>query len=279
MPPSSLSRHVRRLRQETYPAVKKLAFDLGLLQGHTDYTRFVILGRSRSGSNFLRGLLNAHSQITAFGELFQNEEGISWGLSGYESTPRLEEQFRNEPVRFLESKIFCRVPKQIRAVGFKIFYYHAHSEKWQPVWDYLAGQPRLKVIHIRRQNILETHLSRKRAVLTDSWVNTSGEREKNPAVRLNYEECLADFEQTRGWEQEYERFFAGHDLLTLCYEELARDYAAEIGRVQRFLGVDAEPVAPQTFKQSAEPLSAAIVNYAELKERFAGTPWAAFFAE
>jgi len=48
-------------------------------------------------------------------------------------------------------------------------------------------------------------------------------------------------------------------------------------RIQEFLGVDYEAVQPATYKQSRLPLAVAISNYAELKERFNGTPWEMFF--
>jgi hypothetical protein len=36
-------------------------------------------------------------------------------------------------------------------------------------------------------------------------------------------------------------------------------------------------VNPSTFAQARQPLSKAIANYAELKERFSGTIWEEFF--
>jgi LPS sulfotransferase NodH len=260
------------LRHEAYRS-------LGSMSAHRNYTRFIILGRSRSGSNFLRGLLNSHRQVITFGELFGSDAAINWGLFGYPKTSQLLEQFRNDPVSFLESQVFREVPKQIQAVGFKLFYYHAHQEKWQPVWEYLAAQRELKVIHIRRDNLLKLHLSRKRARLTDRWVNLSGAPEQYAPILLDYQECLNEFVQTRKWESEYVQFFANHALLDVHYEALAQNYQGEIGRVQRFLGLSLDAVTPKTHQQSDQPLSASVSNYYELKERFQGTEWQDFFEE
>jgi hypothetical protein len=38
-------------------------------------------------------------------------------------------------------------------------------------------------------------------------------------------------------------------------------------------------VIPETFKQSRQPLSQAITNYFELKERFKGSPWESYFED
>lgn len=256
-----------------------MALDLGLLDGHKDYERFIILGRSRSGSNFLRGLLNSHSQLVALGEIFQNQMEIGWAYPGYFQTRRDFSLFLNDPVKFLDTKVYKRFPRHIRGVGFKIFYYHAQTENWKPVWDYLRAQKSIKVIHIKRRNILRTHLSRKLASLESNWVNTIGSQEDHRSLRLDYQECLDDFIQTRGWERDFDQAFADHPITEIIYEDLAEDYMGEMERLQQFLGVNFEQVKPQTFKQSGQLLSQAISNYDDLKARFLGTPWESFFED
>ncbi|HZD10817.1 MAG TPA: sulfotransferase [Candidatus Binatia bacterium] len=267
------------MKDRAYPYLQKVALETGLLPAGDRYTRFIILGRSRVGTNFLRGLLNSHNQVRVFGEVFQNKEQIAWALPGYRQSGSDLQLFRQQPVRFLEKKVFHKFPAQITAVGFKIFYYHARDPEWAPLWQYLQEQEALKVIHVKRRNILETHLSRQRAIRTDNWVNTTGERTHNGALALSFEECLKDFEQTRCWEEEHDAFFAAHDAIDVIYEELAADRATVMQQVQSFLGLAHQELAPETYKQSHAPLSAAIANFDELRERFAGTPWAPFFAD
>jgi len=266
-------------RYRLYPYLQNVALDLGLLDGHQDYERFIILGRSRSGSNFLRGLLNSHSQLVVLGEIFQNQTKIGWAYPGYLQTRRNYSLFLNDPIKFLDTKVFKKFPPQIAAVGFKIFYYHAQTANWQPIWNYLFAQKSLKVIHIKRRNILRTHLSRKLAAMDSNWVNTNGGQEDHRSVTLDYEECLNDFIQTREWEQNYDHLFEDHPITEVIYEDLAKDYSGEMGRLEGFLGVQAERVKPQTFKQSNQPLSQAISNFTELKAHFLGTPWESFFED
>ena len=85
------------------------------------------------------------------------------------------------------------------------------------------------------------------------------------------------FERVRGFEQKYGRMFGGCETLALAYEDLADRYEDETGRVQRFLGVEEEPLRSRTVVQEVRPLSEAIVNYAALEAAFASTPWADFF--
>ncbi len=273
---------MQRGKQQIYrmlPYLKNIGLESGLLPGHTDYTRFIILGRSRSGSNFLRGLLNEHRQVMVFGELFQNFEAFDWAMPGFRQTQRLLRLIQQDPVAFLEKKVFKRYPPVIGAVGFKIFYYHAQQDSRKVVWPHLLADEALRVIHIKRRNILKTHLSRQRALLTDTWVDTAGEKVEPPPITLDYETCLEDFNQTRTWEAEFDRLFQKHPTIQVAYEDLARSYTAEMSRIQDFLGVDLQQVSPQTRKQASQPLSTAIANFADLKKRFAGTPWEEFFIQ
>ena len=249
------------------------------MNSYSNYQKFIILGRSRSGSNYLRGLLNSHSQIHVFGELFQNKDQIGWAMSGYPQDDHTLQEFREHPVDFLEKKVFHNFPRRIRAVGFKIFYYHARDEQWLPVWEYLKALGGLKILHIKRKNILQTHLSRQRAIFTDSWFNLTGEKEQFKPISLDYEACMQDFIQTRQAEIETAAFFADHPILDVYYEELSEKNEQVMAEVMDFLGVRREQLKPETFKQSSQTLSTAIVNYGELKERFQGTPWAEFFSE
>lgn len=266
------------LKNAWSPYMKKLVFDFGL-NGHSAYTKFIILGRSRVGSNFLRGLLNAHPQIAAYGEIFRDVKAMDWDHLGYFQSPKMMTMLQNEPVKFLEEKVFGKYPRSTAAVGFKIFYYHARNGGEAPVWSFLRNMKDLRVIHLKRRNILKTHLSRQKAAVTDSWVNTSRSKGTQPAIQLDYAACLEDFSRTRAWEEEYDRLFADHAKIEVVYEELAGNYQAEMTRLQEFLGVNIETVAPATYRQSSQPLAQAIANYAELKEQFAGTPWAEFFTD
>lgn len=258
--------------------VRKRALNLGLY-GHRRYTPFIVLGRSRVGSNLLRGLLNAHPQVVAYGEVFRDAQSRDWDHVGYFQTEAMGTLVQRDPAGFLDREMFARYPRFVRAVGFKLFYYHARERGLDAVWPYLCGRQDLRVIHLTRQNILKTHLSRKRAALTGQWVKTAAAPSRGSAVELDYDECLRDFVETRTWEEAADREFTGHQVFRLEYERLADDYSSEMLAVQDFLGVDRHPVQPSTSAQSREPLSASIANYDELKDRFRGTPWVEFFTD
>ena len=258
--------------------LKKRALDCRLY-GHADYVPFLVLGRSRVGSNLLRGLLNAHPQITAFGEIFRDPGCFDWDHTGYFQSSASHKLLARDPVRFLDERVFGRYPRTTGAVGFKIFYYHARDGSASSVWQYLRERRDLRVIHLKRENLLQTHVSRKRAALTSRWVNTTGQPDAAESITLDYEQCLDDFRQTRAWERQGDDYFSGHLVLPVRYEPLAADPGAEATRIQEFLGIRPHDVVPTTTRQSHQPLSRTISNYAVLKEQFTGTEWERFFTE
>lgn len=176
--------------------LQKIALNRGLLDGHSDYCKFIILARGRSGSNFLRGLLNSHSGVITFGELFRFCDSIGWEFPEYDrylQSRNLISLMQKDPCKFLETDVFRKFQKGILAVGFKIFYYHAQEDPRKNVWTYLKNRKDLKIIHLKRNNTLRVIFSLKKASKTNKWTNTTGEIEEDFTVPLDYEECRQAF--------------------------------------------------------------------------------------
>lgn len=250
--------------------------------GRFDYGRFIILGRGRTGSNFLRGLLNSHSRIVTFGELFRFYGSIGWEFPFYDrflQSSRLVSLMQRDPVHFLEKVVFRRFPKKIVAVGFKLFYYHAQEDSRRVLWNYLRDRQDVKIIHLKRNNTLRMILSEKKAFKTDIWTNTTGKPEEAFSVALDYEECLHRFKHEREVTEEFGRYFQEHPQLHVAYERLSADWETEMKSVLEFLGAGYEVLKPATHKQLKQPLDEVILNYAGLKRKFQGTPWEEFFED
>lgn len=259
----------------TYHALRHRAQDAGLLPATADYTRFITIGSPRTGSTLLMRTLNNHSGIVGFGEIVKNVDRYP---GHYHEFGHSQALFERDPARFLGTKVFRKYPPSTGAVGFKIFYHHAPRDtNWgRAVWAYLLGQPGLKVLHLKRRNLLKTFLSRKQAGLTGEYIKYSG---AGQAVALDAAEARAFFEQTRAAEQEYDALFAGHPMFEVVYEELTGNFDTVMRGIQSFLGVPYEDVDPGTEKRPSRSLSSQIENYAALKAQFAGSPWGSFFTE
>lgn len=276
MSQSPTRQRLTRATMRTINDLRHRAQDAGLLAAAVDYTRFVCVGSPRTGSTLLLRSLNNHSRIIGYGEIVKNDDRYP---GHYHEFGHSEALFRHDPAAFLRAKVFRKYTPGIGAVGFKIFYHHAPRETaWgRAVWDYLLGLPDLKLLHLKRRNLLKTFLSRKQAGESGEYIKYSASGEK--PLRLDPVEALTFFENARAAEAQYDILLKGRPLLEIIYEDLTRDYATEMRRIQSFLGVAYEDVTPGTEKRPGRSLSSQIENYAELKQGFIGTPWESFFVD
>lgn len=269
------------------PGAQRLLVDTLPFLGQNNYTRFIILSRSRTGSNMLKSLIDAHPGTITYGEIFADKRRKSNRSRLGLNAERFHDIKLHEPVRYLTDYIFGPYTSDIRAVGLKLFYYHARDEDWHLVWQALERDENLHVLHLTRRNILRTHLSRVLAEQSQSWVirsanqgQATGHDRAKPKVELDGDALEADFVQTRKWEREAALRFKDHPTLHLTYEQLAGELEPMARKVDEFLGLPERATYPvRTRKQSSGKLRGTIVNYDELKRRFAGTEWEGFFEE
>ncbi|MEM8644159.1 MAG: sulfotransferase [Pseudomonadota bacterium] len=261
-----------RIRKE-YLRLQNAAIDRGLIRGQRDYTRFVIVCRSRVGSNMLSSYLNSHANAVVKAEEFsfyriKESDGLA----------------SRDPAQHLAREVFCAYPASVKAVGFKLFYTHGRRvDPGQPtVWELLRNDPELKVIHLVRNNILRSHLSEAIAFKTEKWTQ-SGRINSIPSdsktVTLDADKCRKAFEKTEQGREEADQCFAAHERLDICYEDLASKPQATLRRVLPFLNLPPRRLGSYHSKQNPEPLSHLIENYAELEKQFSGTPWQRFFED
>jgi LPS sulfotransferase NodH len=241
---------------------------------------FVVVGKARCGSSLLLSLLNSHPHVLGFGEIFRDSHRIGWDLPDYDrdcQTPALVETKRADPVAFLEHHVFEVTSPVIRAVGFKLFYYHGTDSQGRRLWEHLASRENLHVIHMKRNNTLRELLSMKRAELTGEWSQWESAVRKIEPITLDADTCREEFEYAETAKRDADAFFARRPMLQVTYEDLVGRQSSETERVQRFLGVDVRELRSAIVKQSNDALSAAIANYPELRNAFRGTKWEVFF--
>ena len=281
MNPSTL----RKKLAESYYGLQNAAFDRGFFNPQKRYTKFVIIGRSRVGSTLIRTALDSHPNVRIYGEVFRIPGQVVWDPKYGRKPKDAKEVIASDPSQFLRSKVFRTYPANIKAVGFKIFYYHAKSGSWNDIWQYLVSNEDIRIIHNKRRNILESQLSKESAKKTGRWAERGNSILKSsnyhtaPMVHLDFEELKNWFILTKEWENHIDRSFAGHKKIDVFYEDLSDDYVAELGRIQSFLGLERVRIEPRTKKQARGSLSHQIDNYWELKSKFHGTPWIEFFED
>lgn len=234
---------------------------LRIVKGSEEYTRFIILGRSRTGSNFLKGLLNSHPNILTYEETFRGAD-----KQNYDVIKKL-------------SNVWNKYPRKIKAVGFKLFYYHSHKGENQRLWKKILSDKSIRIIHITRRNMFKTYVSRYKAELTQRWTDVKQGRDANMVVTLDYADILSDFKWTQRIEREYRKKFSNHKVFEIVYEDLAKNTNMVMNDVLDFLKVEKKELSPTTTKQQSEKLKDTVSNYNELKKKFSGTKWSSYFEE
>lgn len=249
-----------RALQHPTRAVEGLTRKALSVVGQRRYRRFIILSRSRTGSNLLASYLNSHPQMHANGELLRHLGGTA--------------------PRAALSTAFAKEPHAIKAAGFKLFYNHPQDGSVEDLWDALAEMPDLSVLHLKRRNLLRTLVSRRIAATNDVWIETGHRTPPVPSpkqVELSVDGLAEAFHAIRRAEERADEFFGARPFLKLHYEDLVEDPQAQFRSITDFLGVAPRQPRTRLRRQNPEPLSQLIVDYDELRRAFAGTEWSAFF--
>ncbi len=238
------------------------AFGLG-----SSVSRFVILFVERSGSTYLATLLASHPRILARREEFAHLRQRGVGGAGQLEWAR----------KFWSPGLLNRY----RAVGFKTKLVDILDPQG---FTRLLVERRVHVIELHRRNLVKAVVStlnaRRLHEASGNW-NLLRESDRLPPLRVEPEEFERLLQERIRWERELEDFSAGLPLplVRLYYEDLLEDESAFVGRVLDFLRVERRPLRGRTLKNTQDDLRRALLNFDELRLRYAGTPWDAMFDE
>ena len=265
----------------------------------TPYRRFIVLSGPRTGSNLLAELLDSHPDVRCFGELFNNEPVIDYRVHGYDGRNASDIALRaRDPAALIAQRVFVSVAGAVEAIGFKFHY--GHPFFYGGVVEALSADSNLKIVHLRRTNLLRQYVSQVIAEQTGAWMQRHSNprsslkrawhtlRRRNVPQQVEHRELELQPEETERyfWQQilsgtRYtEEVFVRHALIEMTYEDLERDRAAAMRPIWDFLGVPPFGDASSNLvKQNPRPLRQAIANYDELKGHFAESRFASFFTE
>jgi LPS sulfotransferase NodH len=232
--------------------------------GSREYVKFIILTRSRTGSNLLIDYLNSHGKIFARSEIFRHLKGRDW--------------------RAILRTVYRKHPFFTKATGFKIFYGHPFDAPDCDIWKALEQDRAIRVIHLVRSNVLRSIVSHRIADKTNFWFQKRKQKRskfsvEEKRIHLDFKELVKEFERTASWRLEADARFMGHEILEISYEELTGDPGTTFAKVCEFLGVNHCNPVSSFRKQNPEKLKDLIENYAELKESFKDSRWQEYFVE
>jgi hypothetical protein len=216
--------------------------------------RFVILCLGRSGSTHLQSLLDSHSRIRCFGELF-NRTGR--GTRDYAEAPE------PDPASYL-ARVYAGCEEPV--VGFKL---PVNSIRDHPeVVEMIAAEPETMIIRLSRRNLLAQLVSRRLQSTTLVSHSIYGDY-GGAKVALEPTKAIHTMEGMEAHERELDGYAAGHPTFRIAYEDLGEE--AELERLQRFLGVPTESLSSWFEKLRTAPLSETVENWGELAAALTGT--------
>jgi hypothetical protein len=137
-------------------------------------TRFFVLGDARTGSNMLTQALNTNPAIRCFRKVFHfMHDYVDYGIDGFDPNVPADVEFRNnDPVRFLNERLYAGAPPGVQAVGFK--YLYGHFWGFDALTDYLSEEHEIRVIHLTRRNMLRSLVSLHIAESSGRWLEDWG---------------------------------------------------------------------------------------------------------
>lgn len=260
------------------------------------YRPFVIISYLRSGTHLLRTALESHPAIVCQTEVFNSDSS------------NLPYPLNTNTKTILDDWVYKSFASSIQQVGFVLQAYHPFALQafpgirenlaWSNIWPILSNMQGLKVIHLRRENLLRRHLSHVQARKTGQWHAWDAERVKSVThfevnaiaranstvvrdkqVTLNAEQLKADFIEVDVWHKRAEQQLSHHSSVSITYEQLCSDFDSTTHFILRFLSVEQHSLQAAVKKLEQRSLRDSIVNYDDLKAYFIDTEWALFFEE
>ncbi len=223
--------------------------------GHQEYTRLVVVGYARTGSNYLLDSITSSNSVRMYHEIFA--------------------EHNREPGKDFD-KIFSRLlrkhKKSIKLVGFKLFYYHLTEDEWEK----FLRHDEFKIIHLTRRNRLRTILSFEIAMKTDKWKirANSNTAPRDKKVRINTDNLLERLETIKKLEMKARERFENRQILEVIYEDLAANPTSEFRRIGEFLGLaDIDPSKNILKKQNPEKSRDLIINFDKVAQTLAATQY------
>lgn len=257
----------------------------------------VIFTNGRSGSNYVANLLNAHPNVTNYGEVMGeyspafkiHQRFRLWGAS----TEEYLDQVLSSRSYFEAAQAYSALQhlrrrqrpnrkkwKTTSSIGFKEFGIRFERRGLD---DYLADRPDIKVVSLVRENTFDRLVSVHRMAQTKEIAAAHSHGPvSNRAISIPVETVLRDldvFEVEKEYQLGVVQALPPERVLHVTYEEL---FASDRAQVQfrsdlfELLGVANEAVQSSHRKLSTQPIECRLANYAEIREAVATTAHARY---
>ncbi len=238
--------------------------------------KFVLVGTQRSGTTFIRHCLNSHDDILCHGELFFKNYPDDAGYFHYrkkvDTSGIRHVLFRASMVNTYLDAYYSQPGFQ--AIGYKLMY---SQTRWLPysfpsALAYIKKNS-LSVIHVVRENVLKTHLSRE--VARKRKVYHAKSKTEIKKIDIDTGNLVAELKKIQAENEWWKRTFSGGDYISVPYESFVSDKEKESRRLLAFLDIDNyQELVSSNVKITSDTLSDVIENYTEVVRCLESTEFA-----
>jgi len=240
-----------------------------------DLIKFLIISAPRSGSSLLCGILNSHSKIVCFYEMF-HREAIFYGphnITRYNFGTLIERD--KYPAKFL-AKIYSS-QHGFKAVGVKMFNGHNNI-----VLSALIKNTDIKKIILRRSAALHAFSSQEIARITKQYQSVGQNNLVKPAkvrVKVNIQAFKAYVNERQAFYDRVQMLIGDQSYLDLDYVDIVKRTNV-YKRIPSFLGLhESADMKAIHQKQNPAKLQDRIKNFDEICTALRGTKYASYIEE
>lgn len=248
--------------------------------------RFIIIAGARTGSTFLKNMINSHPDVICFGEVL-NKTKIQWDIDDLNTqfnTPEIIDVRDNDPVSFTDYVYSLGKESDAKCVGFKSLYRHYnYSPRHKQLIQYLLENEDIRIIHLKRLNSFKVFCSLQIANMRVARGTTMNayrpdDVEEDLSITVNPESCLQYAKKSAVNMTKFDTLFAHRKPLTVRYRDLSRSTAKAMAEVVRFLDLEPAPLSINTHKVRKQPISEVVENYDEVAEFMTAKGFGEMFA-
>ena len=238
--------------------------------------RFIIAGTQRTGTSLTVSTLVSHPDIKCFGEVFHFRKGKGKRTPGSYRQYLMQDRFNRTLKHYLNNE------RQIRnyldelysthgaqAVGFKFML--SQTRQFPAALRYVQDH-RIKVLHVVRNNILKTLVSRVTAKQRKLYHSTENITVDKVYLRPRGLIRKLDFiaSEARAWREAV----SDNPYQKISYEDFVADRESVLKKALGFLGVKyIDNLTSHLKKINPNNLEDVILNYKEIKDCLRGSDY------
>lgn len=243
-------------------------------QSESGRVRAVILTTQRSGSTFLVECLSSHPDIECSGEILNGQPdhpvpALRGPLKQVKKALRIARTGAWMPGRWMDA-FYARGTAKVRC--FKAMY----NQLSRPfAMRYLVENEDIRVIHLRRHNLLKVHVS---TLLMDKREELQARAPTKAVwIRVDPARAIESMRRARARYEAFDTAFERHPRLQISYETLFDGKYLQDDNCRRvcdFLDVPYFRMESQLMKLNPESLKDMVSNYDELAAAISRTEFA-----